>query len=61
MNRTVHKKLTAKHHEEALPASGVGNADGFSGLVQELKQLQEDLLQPRPQAIANILKMAKSV
>lgn len=66
MDKTLHKKLTEKHfyaHSAAF-ASAHSEDDLLSDLKQEIKILHEaakDLLQPRPEAIANLLKMARSV
>ena len=65
MDKTLHKKLTEKHpfaHKQA--GSQMGGDDFFAILRHEkriLDALATDLLQPRPEAIANILKLAKTV
>jgi hypothetical protein len=60
MNKTLQKKLTEKHTEsrQPLPAEGRGVFDSDLSLLQEAAK---DLLQPRPQAIANILRIAKEL
>jgi hypothetical protein len=65
MDKTLHKKLTKNriylhtshpgYHEDAAL---------FNGFSQEMTLLREaatDLLQPRPQAIASILKSARAI
>lgn len=62
MNKTLHRKLT----EKQLP----GELQTLSQLRHESAHMQEmgilreaakDLLQPRPEAIANLLKMAREL
>ena len=63
MNKTLHKKLTEKHLYAHTPAMAFGG-DTQLGLAHEMNILHEaakDLLQPRPQAIANILKLARNI
>ena len=65
MNKTLHKKLTEKHLYAYMPTPAF--SDGSSNrsmLLQEsaiLQGLADDLLQPRPEAIAYILKMSRTV
>ena len=62
MHKTLHKKFTEKHvyghtHIFSYPDDG-------GMLMQETEILREaakDLLQPRPQAVANLLKMARAL
>jgi len=73
MHKTLHNKLTAKHLYEPTPLSGYFKEDDMhtessawltTGLQQEIRLLREaakDLLQPRPQAVANLLKMAREI
>jgi hypothetical protein len=76
MNKTLHTKLTEKHHYNHTPSLVYAKGDGISAnvsggsgrfmasLEQEVKILQEaakDLLQPRPQAIAKLLQMAREI
>ena len=65
MNKTLHQKLTSKH---LYSNSGVINFQDdeniVSGFRQEMKMILEgtrELLQPRPEAIAQILKMSRSI
>ena len=64
MNKTVHKRLTAKTNYTHSILSGCAAEDLlFSAFSQEMQLLRDDardLLQPRPQAIANILKMSRA-
>lgn len=65
MNKTLHKKFTENHlgpHTATFVFAR--NGDTFAGLGHEMQMLYEaskDLLQPRPQAVADLLKMAKDV
>ena len=73
MNKTLHKKLTEKHVTAYSPALARLNGDSMqtdnttwfkSGLGHEmniLKEAAKELLQPRPEAIARLLKMAKEL
>ena len=64
MNKTLHSKLTGKHLYEHTPAMAHAAEEGHYGFAHEMNILREaanDLLQPRPQAIANILKLAKNI
>jgi len=60
MNKTVHKKFTGKHTEPNRQTQPEGRI-----IVQPdmslLEEAAKDLLQPRPQAIANILKMVREL
>jgi energy-converting hydrogenase Eha subunit F len=62
MHKTLHKKLTEKsfyHHLQPLSPNDRGGV-----LLEDsnlLREIAKDLLQPRPQAIANLLKMAKQI
>ncbi len=61
MHKTLHKKLTEKHLADHTRSTFI---NGGGMLLQDanlLKEIAKDLLQPRPQAVANLLKMAKSV
>lgn len=65
MNKTLHKKLTEKHlfepaHAIAFPKHE-DNLPGYSYEMAVLRKAAEDLLQPRPEAIANLLKMVKEI
>jgi hypothetical protein len=73
MNKTLHKKLTAKYLSDYAPIlmrqsdeHTQGGAPTWVnvGLHHEmniLKEAAKELLQPRPQAIANLLKLAKDL
>jgi hypothetical protein len=62
MNKTLHKKLTEKHPCEVPHTMGHLHEKGVrSGEMSLLEEAAKDLLQPRPQAIANILKMAREL
>ena len=73
MNKTLHKKLTEKHLTAYTPTLASPNGDGMqpgnttwfkTGLGHEmniLKEAAKDLLQPRPEAIARLLKLAKDI
>jgi len=63
MDKTLHKKLTEKH----LYTNTLGFADGDDLLVNMREEMRilhlaaNDLLQPRPQAIASILEKARAL
>lgn len=62
MNKTIHKKLTANPQNHPAIALA-GNIDQAI-LMRELDLLvatSKKLLQPRPQAVANILRLAKDI
>jgi hypothetical protein len=64
MNKTLHRKLTEKHLCDHPPVIAHTGDDGQYGFTHEMNILQtvaKDLLQPRPQAIANILKLARTI
>lgn len=73
MDKTLHNKLIGKHLYDHMPAVAyAGNKDTLScssasplaSFEQEVKMLREaakDLLQPRPQAIAKLLQLAKEM
>jgi len=65
MNKTLHKKLTEKHIFAHTPTPGLpGGEDIFTTARQEMSLMREaakDLLQPRPEAIAYILKMSRTL
>jgi hypothetical protein len=59
MNKTLHRKLTAKTAlKNALPSFGLGAGNIGNDLLLEAAR---DLLQPRPQAVASLLKLAKDI
>jgi hypothetical protein len=63
MNKTIHKKLTANSFNHTAPLAAAGSMDQAT-LMHELDLLlatSKKLLQPRPQAVANILRMAKDL
>lgn len=62
MHKTLHEKLTDKQ-QFAFPQSSSPD-ETFMALRQEariLNALAKDILRPRQQAVANILKMAKDL
>jgi len=76
MNKTLHRKLTEKHLYNHTPSWAYANGDStltgitdtsgrlMAGIEEDVKILQEaakDLLQPRPQAIAKLLQMAREI
>ena len=67
MNKTLHKKLTEKHLYKNTPTMAYYNGDDMQpgiNLVQEMNMLREaakDLMQPRKEAIANILRLASTL
>lgn len=73
MNKTLHGKLTEKHQNPYTPTVSDSNGDdrltiapawfraGFGHEMNILKEAAKDLLQPRPEAIARLLKMAKDI
>jgi hypothetical protein len=65
MNKTLHKKLTDKHvfgHTATLAyASGEHLPTVFIHEMKMLKDAAGDLLQPRPEAIARLLELAKGL
>jgi len=64
MNKTLHKKLTEKYFYEHTPSLAHADDDALTGFAGELSLLHKDaqnLMQPRPEAIANILRIAKSL
>jgi hypothetical protein len=62
MHKTLHKKLTEKQLFSHSKAYIVGN-NGGSVLEDRdlLREIAKDLLQPRPQAITNLLKAAREM
>ena len=65
MNKTLHKKLTENHLYKHTPLmAGYGDDNKQQGFAPEMNLLREaakDLMQPRKEAIANILKLARSI
>ena len=67
MNKTLHKKLTANHLYKNTPTTAYYNGDDMQpglSLAHEMNLLREaakDLMQPRKEAIANILRLASSI
>ena len=65
MKKTVHSKLTeqiAYHTHNTIAYPRYENVR--AGVMHEmnlLRQAANDLLQPRPEAVANLLKMAKDI
>jgi hypothetical protein len=63
MNKTLHKKLTGKHLYAYMPLPayteyGSSRARAEKNILEEVAQ---DLLQPRAEAIAYILKMSRNL
>ena len=61
MNKTVHAKFTGKKHKSQRTMTGTDVAtEDILQLLQEmkgfLKEAASDLLQPRPEAIAQLLQ-----
>ena len=63
MNKTVHKKLTEKHLTAYQPVLLSHNGgELFAGMEANiLKEAAKELLQPRQEAIARILKLAREL
>ncbi len=65
MDKTLHKKLTAKQPSTTAPAIPSEEHSGIFGVLRDEKRildaLAKDLLQPRPEAIANIMEMARKM
>ena len=66
MNKTLHKKLTEKNHSsymhlQAFPAEEAIVYSRHSQEMQILQAAAKDLMQPRPEAIARLLQLAKSI
>ncbi len=64
MDRTIHKKLTAKHvNGEGHSAYRFDNelVFGHPHDIRILEAAAGELLQPRPQAIATLLQLAKEM
>jgi hypothetical protein len=57
MNKTLHKKITKQSIQKHLPAS----ATGSQFFETFLAKAAGELLQPRPEAVANLLKLAKGI
>ncbi len=64
MNKTLHRKLTEKSLYAHTPATAYGDSNFLQmDVMREVNMLREaakDLLQPRPEAVANILRLAKN-
>ncbi len=65
MNKTLHKKLTGKHYyEHTQTLLFTDSEDMLAGFSQELYALREDakdLMQPRQEAITNLMRMARTI
>ena len=65
MIKTVHRKLTEKPYYNHTPAlQRMKEEVMFLGFGYEMNMLQHaanDLLQPRPEAIANIMRLSKEL
>jgi len=63
MNKTLHKKLTEKHLYKHTPTLAYYKEDLQPGMDEThvlnlLREDAKDLMQPRKEAIANILRLA---
>lgn len=66
MNKTLHRKLTEHQiyhplHTQALNRKDYGVLTGLHYEMNILRNIANDLLQPRQEAIANILKMSRDI
>ena len=71
MDKTLRKKYTGNTHTLAAPLQDRAGKDlppapalqqsDYSNELNLLKEAAKDLLQPRPEAIANILQRAKDI
>ena len=64
MDKTLHKKLTEKHLYAYASLGLTDGEDMLASMKQEMKILHfaaQELLQPRPEAIANILERARAL
>ena len=64
MDKTIHTKLTEKQLLCYTPTAFMSGDDMFATFRQErriLDTLSKDLLQPRPEAVANILELARKL
>ena len=65
MDKTLHKKLTEKNHSsyaylQAYPADEAMLC-GHNREMNILHAASRDLMQPRPEAIARLLQLAKNI
>ena len=64
MHKTLHKSFTEKHYPSArlfsAPATDEILATGWKEM-RVMREAAKDLLQPRPEAIAYILKMSRQL
>ncbi len=65
MNKTLHKKLTASPiYGHTKTITYPGSEDMLAGLASEmylLRKAAKDLLQPRSEAVAGILNLARTI
>ena len=61
MNKTLHSKLTEKHLYYHTPTLAYANDEGMMQEMSILREAAKDLLKPRPQAVANLLRMAREL
>ncbi len=65
MDKTLHKKLTEKNYYDHTPTVAYADSDdmlaGFAAEMRILHNAAKDLLQPRPEAVARLLQMAKTI
>ncbi len=62
MHKTLHKKFTENSIYKHTPAlAQFGGDDRQPNLITLLREDAKELMQPRKEAIANILKLARSI
>lgn len=65
MDKTLHGKLTEKLPFAHKPATTPTGSEDFFAILRHEKRILDalatDLLQPRPEAVANLLKLAKNL
>ncbi len=65
MNKTLLGKLTERHYyDQSLTVSNHGDEFMLNGVMHEMILLREDaknLMQPRPEAVANLLRMVRKM
>ena len=62
MHKTLHKKFTENLLSKHTPSPAQsGDDDRQPSLISMLREDAKELMQPRKEAIANILKLARSI
>jgi hypothetical protein len=65
MDKTLHKKLTEKQLPPTIHSLKQQESGGIFGILRHEKRildaLAKDILQPRPEAVAKILELAKTL